>query len=101
MLRESTTFATGKAPFHVYFSAIHAYVPLLAPLSLLLGLLLSYKAVRHGWPAEKTVIDSDTEAIVTIPHYKRIESPRKAFEDALSRAITRAREEAGEEDEAD
>jgi hypothetical protein len=82
----------------VYFSAIHAYVPLLAPLALLLGLFLWYKAFRRGWPAEKTIIDSDTEAVVTIPHYKRIESARKAFEEALSRAITRAREETDEED---
>ena len=85
----------------VYFSAIHTYVPLLAPLSLLLGLFLSYKAFRHGWPAEKTIIDSDTEAVVTIPHYKRIESARKAFEEALSQAITKAREEAEEDDDVD
>ena len=87
----------------VYFSAIHAYVPLLAPISLGLGLLLSYKAFRCSGPVEKTTIYSDTDAVVTIPHYKRIESARKAFEDALSRAITKAREEAepDEQDEED
>ena len=101
-----STFRLGKEARYlllvaviVYFSAIHAYVPLLAPLALLLGLYLSYKAFRHGWPAEKTTIDSDTEAVVTIPHYRRIESARKAFEEALSRAITKAREEAEADEE--
>ena len=85
----------------VYFSKVHAYVPLLAPVSLALGLLHLYKAFRNSGPMEKTTIYSDTDAVVTIPHYERIESARKAFEEALSRAITNAREEADEEDEAD
>lgn len=82
----------------VYFSAVHTHVPLLAPVSLILGLFAGYKAFRHGWPPEKTFIDTDTEVIVTIPHFKRIESARKAFEDALGRVIKRAREKAEEEE---
>ena len=77
----------------VYFSDIHAHVPLLAPVSLALGLFLGYEAVRRALPLQKTIIDSDTEVVVTIPHFRRLESARSAFEDALVRIIQRAREE--------
>jgi len=77
----------------VYFSAIHAHIPLLAPISLALGLFLTYRAFQRAWPLEKTIIDSDTEEVVIIPHFKRIESARKAFEDALTRTIKNIRDE--------
>jgi hypothetical protein len=76
-----------------YFSDIHPHVPLLAPLSLAWGLYLGYGAVRRALPLEKTIIDSDTEAVATIPHFKKLEPARKAFEKSLLRMIRIAKEE--------
>ena len=77
----------------VYFSDIHAHVPLLAPVSLGLGLLFGYKALRQALPLQKTIIDSGDKAIVSIPHFQRLESARSTFEVALVKMIRRARDE--------
>jgi hypothetical protein len=78
----------------VFFSDAHKYVPLLAPVCLLLAAMAMYRAFQSSWPLTKTVIRKDDEGYVeSIPHIGGLEIQRKAFEEALSRAVKAARNE--------
>ena len=78
----------------VFFSDISTQIPLLAPALLLLALLSSYRILRACWPLNKTrLFTEDDEQFTVIPHHRSQEAQRKAFEEALIRAIQKARDE--------
>ena len=82
----------------VYFSKLHEFVPLLAPVALALGLYLAFRSVRTAFPAQKTQIcTEDDDHVVSIPHFRSLASQRLSFEQALRRQIEAAKGEADQE----
>ena len=78
----------------VFFSDVHKYVPLLAPACVVLAAMAMYRAFQSSWPLTKTMIRKDDEGYVeSIPHIGGLETQRKAFEEALLRAVKAARNE--------
>ena len=78
----------------VFFSDVQKYIPLLAPMCVVLAGTAMYRAIQASWPLTKTVIRTDDEDYVaSIPHIGSLEVRRKAFEDTLLRFIRAARNE--------
>ena len=75
----------------VFFSDIRVHVPLLAPTLLLFGLPNIYLAMRGSLPLTKTTIRGQNDSyIASIPHLKRLNKQRRAFEETLLQMIKNA-----------
>jgi hypothetical protein len=76
----------------VWFSDIRPHVPLLAPALLLFGVQYMYWGIRAIYPRNRTIVRAQNESpVVSIPHFERLASQRRAFEDSLLRMVKRAR----------
>lgn len=81
----------------VYFSKLHEFIPLLAPVSLAMGLILVVQGVRRSLPLVKTnIYTEDNDHVISIPHFKHLDQQRRSFEEALVRQIKAARGDAAD-----
>jgi hypothetical protein len=81
----------------VYFSKLHEFVPLLAPVALAMSWILAYRAARAASPVTKTQVRTeDNDDVVSIPHFNRLAQQHQSFEEALTRQIKAAKGDAAE-----
>jgi hypothetical protein len=76
----------------VWFSDIRPHVPLLVPVLLLFGIQNIYWTIRAVVPRNRTSVQAENGSqIVFIPHFDRLTTQRRAFEDSLLRMVKQAR----------
>jgi hypothetical protein len=90
--RVATGMTLAAAGSVVLFSDIPRHVPLLAPALFVFGGLNLYRGYRGMLPISKTTIRNKRDSYVTaIPHFKELETRRRAFESILFQMIQQAR----------